>query len=74
MEKFALLNLLKAIDGLKSAQQTETAAASATPRADPNAAAKQTDSVQAFKTPNFMYEAILRHEQVSNKLKNKRNA
>ena len=68
LEKFALLNLLKAIDGLKSlsngeketpppAQPTPQTAPQTTPNGD---------------LPNIMYEALVRHEIVSNRIRNKK--
>ena len=68
MEKFALLNLLKAIDGLKSLSNEGKEPATPTPpTAKTDTAAKQTAEI-----PNIMYEALMRHETVSNRLRNKR--
>lgn len=67
LEKFGLLNLLKAIDGLKSAPTAEK---------EPSAPADNPpqESVQAQNAdlPNFMYETLVRHEQMSNRLHNKK--
>lgn len=73
MEKFALLNLLKVIDGLKKAQngqnaQEETASAPPPPPAE-KPAVKET---AAGDMPNLMYETLMRHEQISNRIKNKK--
>lgn len=68
MEKFALLNLLKAIDGLSKAQNGKTPAenAPAEPRkenADPPPAPQSADG------QNLMYSALVRHETISNRLR-----
>ncbi len=66
MEKFALLNLLKAIDGLgKDTKPTEEPAAGRPADAAQPPRARE-------ELPNFMYEQLLRHEAVSNRLKNRR--
>ncbi len=71
MEKFALLNLLKAIDGLKSAQKEQRAEPKA-PSAPPPEASHAAPQTNAATMPNIMYEALVRHEQISNRLKNKK--
>ena len=70
MEKFALLNLLKAIDGLKSVpgEQNE----GATPPSTPHSAQPKQPANDGGELPNFMYEALLRHEATSNRIKNKK--
>ena len=67
MEKFALLNLLKAIDGLKDLPRVENEP----PEPTTAAPQKQSDG-DGVEIPNFMYEAIVRHEAVSNRLRNKK--
>lgn len=66
MEKFGLLNLLKAIDGLNAAAKDTNGAPQPdkTPPASP--------APQKIEIPNIMYAQILKHEQMSNRLKNKR--
>lgn len=66
MEKFGLLNLLKAIDGLNAAQKETTAPS---PAPEKTAETKRDD---AFGAPNVVYEKLLVHEAMSNRLKNKR--
>ena len=68
LEKFALLNLLKAIDGLKSLTNVENEAP--TPAQQPPQAAPQTS--QNGDLPNIMYEALVRHEVVSNRIRNRK--
>ncbi len=68
LEKFALLNLIKALDGIKNLQSGQKGAADPPP--PPPAAAENTDGNRA--APNIMFETLLRHEQVSNRLKNRR--
>ncbi len=93
MEKFALLNLLKAIDSLKNAQPSQNGSspppsftASEPAPAAPNApTVSPTTSVSPSphyetdgynpngqKLPNIMYETLVRHEQISYRIKNKR--
>ncbi len=73
MEKFALLNLLKALDGLKSADADEKTDKGAAPTAASARPSKTpTENAQSFEIPNIMYEALMRHETVSNRLKNKK--
>lgn len=68
LEKFALLNLLKAIDGLKSLSTGEK---ESPPPAQPTQqTAPQTN--QNRDLPNIMYEALVRHEIVSNRIRNKK--
>lgn len=69
MEKFALLNLLKALDGLKSAQKTLNPSAETAAKAPP---AEQAVREPAGDMPNLMYETLMRHEQMSNRLRNKK--
>lgn len=66
LEKFAILNLLKAIDSLKSPpiEEKEPSAPSATPPPAPKTASPE--------MPNIMYEALMRHETVSNRLRNRK--
>ena len=68
MEKFALLNLLKALDGLKNLPEGDAAGKQTT------APPTRNDKTAEKNTPNIMFETLMRHEQVSNRLKNKRNA
>ena len=97
MEKFALLNLLKAIDGLKNAQPSQNGSspppsftasepAPAAPNAPPVSPSPpvpsppvpsphyETDGYNpnGQKLPNIMYETLVRHEQISYRIKNKR--
>ena len=67
MEKFGLLNLLKAIDGLKGSTVEPTEAVSPEER-KPIAVKKEPNA----DIPNFMYETLVRHEAMSNRLKNKK--
>lgn len=68
LEKFAILNLLKAIDGLKglSATEKEQTPPPAEPVQSPPATQKNSEM------PNIMYEALVRHERVSNRLRNRK--
>ena len=68
LEKFALLNLLKAIDGLKSISNTEKE--TSTPASPPPQETTQTNKNGDL--PNIMYEALMRHEIVSNRIRNKK--
>ena len=76
MEKFALLNLLKAIDGLKNAQKSQNAAAEPPvpppPAAAPNAENSDGSVPITGNMPNLMYETLMRHEQMSNRIRNKK--
>ena len=63
MEKFALLNLLKALDGLNN---------NASDAPQPPPPDKKADPVENGGLPNFMYETLLKHEAVSNRLRNKK--
>ena len=70
MEKFALLNLIKAIDGLSGAEKTASADGE---RENSSAPAEQNIQGNTEQLPNFMYEALLRHEAVSNRIHNRKN-
>lgn len=99
MEKFALLNLFKAIDGLKNGQPSQNASSpppsfaasepaqnspsggtSASPSslssalspASPSAADASGYNPGEKQMPNIMYETLVRHEQISYRIKNKR--
>ena len=63
MEKFALLNLIKAIDGLNSVKPAEKE----------EAKNPQEENLQPPEnTPNVIMEALIRHEKISNRLKNRK--
>ena len=68
LEKFALLNLLKALDGIKNLSGGENGNKSAENSPTAPDAPKRQDQ-----PPNILYETLVKHEQVSNRLKNKRN-
>ena len=68
MEKFALLNLFKAIDGLKSLSNGEKE----TPPTAPPPTQEAPKTNQTGDLPNIMYEALVRHEIVSNRIRNKK--
>lgn len=67
-EKFALLNLLRALGGLAAngdaTEKAESADTAAT--TEPTAAPDPTDAGQKH---NFMAEVLSRHERISNRLK-----
>lgn len=67
LEKFAILNLLKAIDGLKSLSAEEKAPSPPPATATPSATEQKNGDI-----PNIMYEALMRHETVSNRLRNRK--
>ena len=67
LEKFALLNLLKAIDGLQREKTAENA-----PSAPSNQPPVPEQQTKKEDMPNFMYETLLRHETISNRLKNRK--
>lgn len=72
MEKFALLNLLKAIDGLKNAQPMQNPVSPPPATGSPVAEKAETKTQQPMQMPNIMYETLMRHEQMSNRIHNKR--
>ena len=75
MEKFALLNLLKAIDGLnglKSDDSDPSPAADVHREEKAEAADTAPKKTASPELPNFMYETLVRHEAMSNRLRNKR--
>ena len=72
MEKFALLNLLKAIDGLKNAQPQQNTATPPPPTRSTNSKISEQTEPPHHEMPNIMYETLMRHEQMSNRLRNKR--
>ena len=67
LEKFALLNLLKAIDGLKNLSTAEKEAPPAPPTPQEAPQTNQNGDI-----PNIMYEALVRHEMVSNRIRNRK--
>lgn len=69
MEKFALLNLLKAIDGLQNGNSEEPNAQTEEIKVTP---APQPPQAPQADMPNFIYETLMRHEAMSNRLKRKR--
>lgn len=73
MEKFALLNLLKVIDGLKNAQTRQNTAAETTPPTAEPPVKHSVSETADNPIPNLMYETLMRHEQISNRLKNKKH-
>lgn len=68
LEKFAILNILKAIDGLKGLSATEK---EQSPPPDEPVQSSASDK-KTGEMPNIMYETLMRHEAVSNRLRNKR--
>lgn len=70
MEKFALLNLLKAIDGLNKAEKGNDGGKPAEEAAQKPKPAENIYGDGGL--PNFMAEQLLRHEVMSNRLKNKK--
>ncbi len=74
MEKFALLNLLKALETLAPKQnsgQSSDKNFEETKPPVPNAQQKP-DSVQTLEIPNVMASVLERHEAISNRIKNNR--
>ena len=67
MEKFELLNLLKAIDGLNNVPTDEKEQPS-----PPSSPSQNPPESVGGEMPNIMYEALLRHETTSNRIKNKK--
>ena len=72
LEKFALLNLLKAIDGLKSLSAVEKEAPSAAAPTQQPTPQQAPQTTQTVDLPNIMYEALVRHEIVSNRIRNRK--
>lgn len=74
MEKFGLLNLLKAIQTLSPPAGTEETAdgarAAATERNNPTSSAAPINA--EIQVPNVMASVLERHETVSNRIKNRR--
>lgn len=68
MEKFALLNLLKALDGLQKPQNAEKPQNSTPAEGEKKTPADK----DTGELPNIMYETLIRHESLSNRLKNRR--
>lgn len=68
MEKFALLNLLKAIDGLKNLSGGEKEPPPPAPQPPQGASSASQNTAM----PNIMYEAMMRHEAVSNRIRNRK--
>lgn len=70
MEKFGLLNLLKALNALNpknnSANDTQK-----TPETPTNSAPAEPEHETDYQN-NVMYNVLSRHEQVANRIKNKR--
>lgn len=67
-EKFALLNLLKALEGLSgnhTAADTDTKPA---PKADSAPPGANTDKAEVKEMPNVMASVIERHERISNRV------
>ncbi len=72
MEKFALLNLLKALETLSPQKSSEN---EQRPEPHQTAPAPEPQSPQPQETPerlNVMANVLSRHEEISNRLKNKR--
>lgn len=72
MEKFALLNLLKAIDGLKRTPNEQNNAAETPPARTQSAEKPEQIEPQGAEIPNIMYETLMRHEQLSNRIRNRK--
>ncbi len=73
MEKFGILNLLKALETLTPAAQKQDGDENA--RTSPAAETAQTEkTVQKSENelPNMMAQALLRHEEIANRVKNNR--
>ena len=66
MEKFGLLNLLKAIDGLNAADKQADGVQPPAKNSPPEEEPPQN------RLPNVVYEKLLVHEAMSNRLKNKK--
>ncbi len=79
MEKFALLNLLKAIDGLQGAKSAGAREPSSSPAANapsPNerssADGKYINDGSNSGDGNLLYSTLMRHEEISNRLRRKK--
>lgn len=70
MEKFALLNLLKALQSLSQQNQSQPAAQTAPAEKQPEPATPPPPPENVY--PNVMASVLERHEEISNRLKNKR--
>ena len=73
MEKFGLLNLIKTLDALSSNGKTDADAQNKQPE---TASADEKSDTKTpppkAELPNVMGDMLLRHEQISNRVKNKR--
>ncbi len=74
MEKFALLNLLKALETLAPKQNSgQNSEQNFDEHKPPVPSAQQKpDSVQTLEIPNVMASVLERHEAISNRIKNNR--
>lgn len=82
MEKFALLDFLKAFQSLSSkagadpaenkTDPAEASASAAPPRRNSSASAAPPDVTESMRETNVMANVIARHEEISNRIKNKR--
>ncbi|MDE6504714.1 MAG: hypothetical protein K2L42_02455 [Clostridia bacterium] len=72
MEKFALLNLLKALETLSPQKPSENANQSEPRQTAPSPETQPPQPAEQQERLNVMANVLTRHEEISNRLKNKR--